>query len=169
MTEIEQLGTGGLDGLFDASMPSHQRLSPEETRIAVAMFHLGRDAAAVAARLQRPVADILAAKDRLGAQTQAIGEALRLRVDAQRAKAAAAELEAQRRAAEKRAAKAQSMHHEPTRIEPERWPTEDVALTRLQRAGIRTMRGCGRSVGGLARAFRTHPDHIRRICKESAP
>jgi len=108
-------------------------------------------------------------KDRLDAAQKALAEAIKR-------KAEEAAVEAARQQRVEREAKARAPH--PTVAQPlpmasyfspEVWPAEDVELSTLQRAAIRVMRASGRSLEGLARAFRTRPDQIRRVCREEAP
>jgi hypothetical protein len=167
MTEVIQLAPDGLERLFADSMPKQLVLRPKAAHIAVLMHKAGRDAVAIGAHIDAPASAVSAFLRRLTESERKETERRDREAQTAAEEAAARDVLVQQRGESQVTARVLSPTY--ATPSPETWPTEDVALTGLQRAAIRAMRTAGRSLEGLAKAFRTRPDQIRRICREEAP
>jgi hypothetical protein len=169
MTQIIQLDPklflepDRLQRLFDESMPQAPHLPPGAARIALVMYRAGRDAPAIAERLDVPVHAASAFIRRVKAQEDRARAAAEER---QRHAEALAAMQSKPAAAPVDSPRVVETPLAPPAVTPPE-PMPDASLNLLQRGAMRLMRLRGTSIEDLARAFRTSTDHVRRICKEA--
>lgn len=154
---IIQLETD-LNRVFDESLPTWPGLPAQSARIAVMMHRAGRDAYAIAERIEMPIGSVLAFLDRLK------------KAEAKKAARAQAQSEPAPTEAddnsEPLAANAPQSELALAQTPPPKLPAADVELTGLQLALIRRLRKARVSADTIARVMRLSPDQVQRIAGE---
>lgn len=158
MTEIIQLETD-VNRVFDDSLPTWPGLSPQSARLAVMMHKAGRDAAAIADRVDMPLGSVLAFLDRVKGE-----ESKREQAQLDRASVAAPDEDFEEEAAAVEAAAPSPPR--PTQSRPPRDTRPDIKLSALQQSVIRRLRQTRVSVSTIAKMMRLSPDQVMRIAGE---
>lgn len=169
---VVQLPSADLTQLFRESLPRHPSLSPQQAHMAALMHRAGRDAAAIADRIEASIGSVLDFLDRLQ-KAQAKQAAL---TDAEPEPDAPAAVdsestEEQPAAAPERApgdsvANVPRRRPIPTTEQRPRDTRPDVELNGLQIALIRRLRRSRISADTIARMMRLSADQVLRVAGE---
>lgn len=151
-TNVIQLPSTDLTQVFRESLPRHPRLSPRQGHEAALMHRAGRDAAAIADRIEASLGSVLDFLDLL--------------------KKAHAKKAEEREVHEPEPAPtgpayceplvAEAPRSEPAPAPPPKLPPPDVELNALQQAVIRRLRNSRISTQTIARMMRLSPDQVMR-------